>query len=329
MLFSGIPRVRLLDGPTPLEPLSRLQKEIGCGPLYVKRDDCMPLGMGGNKIRSLEFWLGQAKAEGADVIVVTGMPPSNQCRLAAAAAAKIGMKCVIFHNDDSNQCEWTGNLLLNHLFGAEIHFVGRISEEERNDIARDYAKELSKKGHHPYFIDDPATGALGYINAAFELHAQAENRQIDLRHIFLCGSAGPTEAGFIYGLAMHGNAFKVHLITVEYPINKIMSIIEKIMKDLDKKLNMTLPIDPMSIISCHEGYLGDGYAIPTEDSIKTIYTLGKLEGITVETTYNAKVFTGAIDLLKKGVIPEEEASCILHTGGTPAIFGQSHFLKYK
>ena len=93
MLFSEISKVKLLDGPTVLEKMDRLQKHLDCAPLYAKRDDCMTLGMGGNKVRSLEFWMGDAISLNADVIVVAGAPASNQCRLVAAASAKLANLC--------------------------------------------------------------------------------------------------------------------------------------------------------------------------------------------------------------------------------------------
>ncbi|MBW8792031.1 MAG: D-cysteine desulfhydrase family protein, partial [Rhizobium leguminosarum] len=63
-LLSHFPRVRLMQGPTPIQRLSRLTQVLG-GPqkgvsIWVKRDDLMELGDGGNKLRKLEFLLGQA-----------------------------------------------------------------------------------------------------------------------------------------------------------------------------------------------------------------------------------------------------------------------------
>jgi 1-aminocyclopropane-1-carboxylate deaminase/D-cysteine desulfhydrase-like pyridoxal-dependent ACC family enzyme len=325
MLFSGIPRVRLLDGPTPLEPLSRLRKEIGCGPLYVKRDDCMPLGMGGNKIRSLEFWLGQAKAEGADVIVVAGAPVSNQCRLAAAAAAKIGLDCLILHSSD-RPAKAEGNYLLNRILGAEIRFLGPVSEGQRGILAQAAMEELRNRGRRPYLIGNPALGALGYVSCAVELFCQAANSGIDLQDIVLPGSMGPTETGFILGNALLGNPFHVHLVSVEYSTEELSQRISKIYEDTCTVIGKKPQGKWDQRVDIYEDYLGKGYDHPTQESLSAIKTVARLEGLFLENTYTSKTFAGMIDLTEKGRIAVTKPACVLHTGGTPALFAQQEVI---
>ena len=125
MIFSHIPRVRLFDNPTPLEHAPRYGRLFDYAHLYIKRDDAFPLGMGGNKVRTLEYLLGEAVAMGADVIVAAGGLQSNQCRLAAAASARLGLECVLVHNGDEPKM-YQGNMLLNHLAGrSEERRVGK------------------------------------------------------------------------------------------------------------------------------------------------------------------------------------------------------------
>src|SRR5690606_12244359 len=182
MILSGIPRIRLLDGPTPLERLRRVEALTGHGGIFVKRDDCMPLGMGGNKVRSLEFWLGEALEQGCDILLVAGAPVSNQCRLTAAAAARLGLECLILHNADEPARD-EGNLLLSRLTGAKFRFLGPIDEEERAVRVQEAAAELRRQGRRPYVVGDPVVGALGYVVGAIELHQQAEAQALDLRHV--------------------------------------------------------------------------------------------------------------------------------------------------
>jgi 1-aminocyclopropane-1-carboxylate deaminase/D-cysteine desulfhydrase-like pyridoxal-dependent ACC family enzyme len=148
MLLSGIPRVRLLDGPTPLQHLERIEALTGHGALWVKRDDAMPLGQGGNKLRSLEFWLGEARAQGADIVLVAGQTVSNQCRLTAAAAARLGLECLILHNDDAPAVV-QGNHLLARLYGARFRFLGPIDEDARGARVAEAAAELRSAGRRP------------------------------------------------------------------------------------------------------------------------------------------------------------------------------------
>ena len=129
-LPADIPRVRLLDSATPLERMPRIEAltEHTAG-LWVKRDDSMPIGGGGNKLRSLEFWLGEAEAVGSDILVVAGQIVSNQCRLTAAAAAKRGIDCLILHNSpEPTLAEVQGNHLLSTLMGASFRFIGPITQ---------------------------------------------------------------------------------------------------------------------------------------------------------------------------------------------------------
>jgi len=87
---SRFARVRLLEGPTPIQELHRLNAELGGVRLFVKRDDLTGVGGGGNKLRKLEFLLGEARTLGADTIITVGARQSNHARLTAAAAARAG-----------------------------------------------------------------------------------------------------------------------------------------------------------------------------------------------------------------------------------------------
>ncbi len=322
MLFTGIPRVRLLHHVTPLERLARLEAEKNHSGIYAKRDDCMPLGLGGNKVRSLEFWMGQALAEKCDVVVVAGAKESNQCRLTAAAAAKLGLKCHILHSSDE-PADWDGNLLLNDLLGSDIRFLGPVSEEERGEIARHEMKRLASEGHRPYLVGDPVLGALGYVVAALELHHQADAMEADLLHVVLPGSMGPTEAGFLFGMAMLGAPFFVHLVSVEYGKTELLRRIEAIFEGVEKKLGFSPSVDFRDFMTIYEEYLGDGYGKVTPASLEGGRLLASIEGIFLENTYTSKTFAGMMDLLGRGAISRNEAVCFLHTGGIPALFGQS------
>ena len=151
MIFSHIPRVRLFDNPTPLEHAPRYGRLFDYAHLYIKRDDAFPLGMGGNKVRTLEYLLGEAVAMGADVIVAAGGLQSNQCRLAAAASARLGLECVLVHNGDEPKM-YQGNMLLNHLAGAKSIFLGPVDEDERGRQTENVATDLRKQGKTPYKI---------------------------------------------------------------------------------------------------------------------------------------------------------------------------------
>jgi D-cysteine desulfhydrase len=323
MLLSA-PRVRLLSGPTPLERMRRLEAETGHAGLWVKRDDCMSLGMGGNKLRSLEFWLGEASAAAADVLLVAGRTVSNQCRLTAAAAAKLGLDCVIVHNDDAPARD-EGNLLLSRLYGAELRFVGPMDEDERARRLEALRRELEAGGRRPYVVGEPVTGALGYVAAAMELHSQALEAGVGLRHVVLPGSMGPTEAGFLFGNALLGAPFTVHLVSVEYPIDELRRRIGEILRGLAARTGASPP-DPEGCARYYGDYLGEGYERPTPEALAAIRHLATTEALLLEMTYTAKPFAGLLDLVERRVLPPDEPVCAIHTGGVPALFAQASLL---
>lgn len=322
MILDGIPRVRLLDQPTPLERLFRIESLTGHDSLWIKRDDAVPLGLGGNKVRSLEFWLGEALAQSSDIVIVAGKTVSNLCRLTAAAAAKLGLDCLVLHNDHEPVRD-EGNLLLSRLFGASFRFLGPIEEEERATRAREAAAELRREGRRPYIVGDDVTGALGYLLGALELHQQAQEKGIDLRHILLPGSMGTTEAGFLFGSALLGQPFVVHLVSVEYAVDELSARIEGIYRGIVERTGIRPAGDYRDWTRFYDGYLGAGYEKPTPESLAAIRTFASREGLLFENTYTSKPAAALLDLVTKGILPRGEPVCLLHTGGVPALFSQA------
>ncbi len=323
MLFSRFPRVQLATLPTPLQHLPRYGALANHPEVYIKRDDFMALGMGGNKLRHLEFWLGAALQQGADVIIACGRPESNQCRLTAAAAAKLGLKCILLHNTEKPDF-LQGNILLSHLMGAQSIYLGEIDEDARQEQALALMESLKSEGHNPYLIgSDVPLGCLGYANAALELHQQALAQNVDLRHVVIVGAMGGTAAGFLFGTALLGHPFHVHVISVEYPKERLWSILERNFNNISHLLELTPNATLAEVATIHEEYLGPGYAQPTPEAIQTVRDLAQTEGILLENVYTSKTVWGMRDLVARGIIPATEPVCVIHTGGGPALFAQA------
>ena len=205
MDLSCFPRICLGHFPTPLEPMAKLTALLGGPRLWIKRDDCTGLASGGNKTRKLEFLMAEAVAAHADIVITQGATQSNHARQTAAAAAKLGMKCLILLEDrtgstDPNYVD-NGNVMLNRLHGATVERrAGGTNMQQEMEIAAD---RLRSEGARPYVIPGGGSnpvGALGYVNAAFELIEQAASRGLKIDYlVHATGSAG-TQAGLVVGM---------------------------------------------------------------------------------------------------------------------------------
>ncbi len=327
-VFKNIPVAHIGVLPTPLEPLPRLGSTTGHRNLWVKRDDVTGLGLGGNKTRSLRFLLGEALHLGCDTVVTAGAPESNLCSLTAAACCKTGLDCVLVHNSDPPP-KTEGNMLLNKIFGAQQVFAGNISEEKRTGVVKTVERDLERRGKHPYVVHNGAStpvGALGYLEAAIELKNQSRCMGIDIKHVFIVGAMGGTASGFVYGTALLGAPFHVHVISVEYPENDLRSLMGSLFDGISVLLadrNKTAcRIPPEEVMTLTDNYLGDGYARPTKASRDTLSRAARQEGLLVEDVYTSKTLAGTLDMLKSGVVPAGEAACFIHTGGSAALFAQ-------
>jgi len=315
------PRFEILKNPTPLQRLERTECKLDHSGLYVKRDDMMEVAIGGNKLRSLEFWVGEALREAADVLLVAGGPTSNQCRLTAAAAAIAGLDCIVFHNAISDPTSERDSFL-NKVLGASVRFLVAIDETQRAEEVTKAANQLRQDGRRPYIVGNAVIGGLGYVRAAEELLLQSRASGADIRHVILPGSMGPTEAGFIFGNHLLGNPFHVHLISVEYGQAELAARIDKIFRGLAAHTGLGGAKFDDAHLHIHMDYLGAGYGKPSAACEKAIMEFARTEGFFLEHTYTGKTFAGFLDLIQGGVIPKGEAACVIHTGGVPALFSQ-------
>ena len=202
--FEQFPRYPLCHRPTPIEPMPRLTEALGGPTLYIKRDDCTGLASGGNKTRKLEFLVGEALAQGADMLVTQGAVQSNHVRQTAAAACRVGMKCHALLErrvpDRSASYEKTGNVLLDRLFGTTYEF--RPPNLDMNAEAEAVCARLAGEGHKPYFIPgggSNTTGALGYALCASEITEQSQQMGIAFDWLVMGTGSTGTQVGLLAG----------------------------------------------------------------------------------------------------------------------------------
>jgi len=326
MLLSRYPRRFLAHLPTPLERLGRLTAELGGAEIWIKRDDCTGLSTGGNKTRKLEFLMAEAELQKADMVMTQGATQSNHVRQTAAFAAKMGLPCHIVLEDrtGSNNPNYnhSGNVLLNHLHGATTQKI-KGKNLNMNAELEAVADKVRATGKTVYTIPGGGsnpTGALGYVNCAFEMLAQFNERHLKIDHIVhATGSAG-TQAGLAVGLKAMNAGIPVLGIGTNAIRDKQEEKIFKLAEMTAEKLGCPGLMERGDIVA-NTDYIGDGYGVPSEDGQEALRMFAELEGILLDPVYSAKGAAGLIDLVRKGFFKKDEKIVFIHTGGSAGLFG--------
>lgn len=304
-------RVALLSGPTPVQEMWRLRAAIGGGPrLLVKRDDAIPFGFGGNKVRKLEFVLAEAAAAEADVVVTVGGLQSNHARATAAAAAKLGLGCVLILNGKPPE-RLSGNTLLDRLLGAEIEFIP--SRAERASAAESTLERLRREGRRPFFVPLGAStpvGALGFVSAVGELVEQGVVPDV----IVHAGSSGGTQAGLVAGVARHGLSTRVIAVSADDPADSIAATVQRIVRGIEGLAGFDRPIE------VDDTRVGEGYGIATAESRAAQELAAHTEALFVDHTYTAKALGALIDYVRSGRFTPDQTVLFWHTGGQVGLF---------
>jgi 1-aminocyclopropane-1-carboxylate deaminase/D-cysteine desulfhydrase-like pyridoxal-dependent ACC family enzyme len=315
----AVPSVALAQYPTPVEEMARLRAAIGAGArLLVKRDDAIAFGFGGNKVRKIEMVAARAQADGADLLITTGGVQSNHCRVTAAAAARLGMRCVIVANG-TPPARLSGNALLDSMYGAEVRYVG--SRDDRAPAMEDAAATWRERGGRPFVIPLGAStplGALGFVRAVGEMIDQLPDPP---DYIFHSTSSGGTQAGLVAGCALHGIATRVIGISADETVAGIQATVSGIVAGIGGLLGIDGRMLAASCaIDADDRFIGEGYGVPSAASREAQALLGSTEALVVDHTYTAKALAGMIGWLREGRIPRDATALFWHTGGQVGIF---------
>ena len=303
--------------------MNRLSEHLGGPNLFIKRDDCTGLATGGNKTRKLEFLVGEALSENANMLVTQGAVQSNHVRQTAAAACRFGLKCHavlerrVPRNDDFY--EGSGNVFLDMLFRATFEF--RSAGLDMNAEAENAARRLRQEGHRPYFIPgggSNTTGALGYAACAEEIVDQSAGTGLDFQWLVTATGSAGTQAGLIAGLTSLGHDLPVLGISVRQPRRQQVAVVHGLASDLLKIL-AGRPM-PASKVQVDDGYVGEGYGIPAESTLEAIRLTASLEGILLDPVYSGKGMAGLIGLVRRDFFKPSDNVLFLHTGGSSALF---------
>ncbi len=328
------PRVRLAHLPTPLDHAPRfrgaLQTQGNVPDIWIKRDDMTGLAFGGNKTRQLEFVFADMLEQGADVLVAGAYTQSNWCRQMTAACRKLGLdiSLLLLHGEKGPALQ--GNLLLDHLMGADVTVVDLDSMENLQPLLDAKGEELRLAGRKPYVmkplgVESLAIGALGYIEAAAELDEQFATQGIEPGHLYVCG-ANMTPAGMALGFkALRREIQLVNITPIQWSEPRADDIVRigNAAADL-LELDVRLKADDFE---SHDDYIGERYGVVSDGGREALKLLARTEGIVLDPVYSSKALAGLIDQVRKGRFTKEDTVVFVHTGGTPALFAYADDLE--
>ncbi len=316
--LGDVPSLGLIRQPSPVEEMQRLRGALGGGPhLLVKRDDSIPFGFGGNKVRKLDLVAAAAVAAGADTLVTVGSVQSNHARATAAVAAKLGLGCHLILNGSRAEPAMA-NARLDQLLGAEIEYVA--TRDDRAAAMHDSVARLADDGRAPYAIPLGAStplGALGFVRAIGELLGQIPAPDV----IIHASSSGGTQAGLVAGCALHGIDTRVIGISADEPAAEIEATVRATVTGM----GALLELDGKSLADrCHievdDGFIGDGYGIPSDESLEAQQLAARTEALFVDHSYTAKALAALIGYTRAGTLRHDQTVLFWHTGGQVGLF---------
>jgi D-cysteine desulfhydrase family pyridoxal phosphate-dependent enzyme len=313
--MTDLPRLRLAELPTPLERAERFGAAIGAE-VWIKRDDVGSIGLAGNKVRKLEYVLADAVEQGADTIVIIGAEQSNAARATAAACARLGLGCLLVLSGTEPPSP-AGNLLLDTLFGAEVHFAGDVGWAELWEESQRLGEVLRERGATPYTLPagaSSALGACGFAGAWSELRDQLSAAGVEAGSVYYAATSGGTHAGMTLGRAIDGAGPALRAIAASADIVPDMrGYVTGLANAAAELLGASARVDAGDV-EIDMGHIGQGYGIPTPECVAAIRLLARTEGIVCDPVYSGKALAALVANQHDGPV------VFWHTGGYHALF---------
>ncbi|QRN84743.1 pyridoxal-phosphate dependent enzyme [Clostridia bacterium] len=311
---------------TPIQDLPTLSSKTGVK-LSIKRDDLNGIGLGGNKIRKLAYLIQDAKDKGATRLLTTGGVQTNHGRLTAAIAAMFEMKCtLVLVGEEPSQ--YSGNLILDQIFGADLIFT----TPENLELTIDKACEQSERaGESVYTIPlggSSPLGLLGYVEAAKEIHQQLERQHKSVDYIVTAYGSGGTYGGLLLGAKRLGDPFEILGMNVlSNPADRqiVHDSLLSLLADTAEEFSLEQKIKESDLRITMES-VGPGYNHPDTTTVETVLTVARAEGIMLDYCYTGKAFDCMLKQIESGIIAQGSRVLFLHTGGNPALFSNSSML---
>ncbi|HEY1375364.1 MAG TPA: pyridoxal-phosphate dependent enzyme [Gemmataceae bacterium] len=316
-----LPRATLAHLPTPLEKAPRFAGRVGDVQVFVKRDDCTGLLFGGNKVRHAEFLLADAVHQGCDVLVWGAGVQSNNCRVTAAACARLGLECRLFLSRTTGPTELQGNLLLDHLVGAKVQLVDAAMGPELNALLADEAAKLRSAGRRPYVWHPPRTvplAAVSYALAAAELADDLRRVGVEPAAVYV-SSSGSTGAGLALGVRALGLGWPVRSVGyIRWPW-EVPAFMADAANGAAELMGLPHRLGPADIDYTAD-QIGADYGRLTAAGREALRLMATTEAMLLDPVYTARAAAELIADVRSGRVPAGAAVVFVHTGGGPSVF---------
>jgi D-cysteine desulfhydrase/L-cysteate sulfo-lyase len=317
--IARIPRVRIALTPTPLHEAPNLARALGGPRIFIKRDDLTGVALGGNKLRNLEFRLARTTAEKPDTVIVGLDLQSNSARQTVGACNKLGLKTILVLLGERPQIV-QGNLLVDYLMGAEVHFAPDARTQRL--MLDELAARCRAAGGRPHILNDnpmfEIASALAYLETTLEILDQLREHNVAPAALYM-SSSGKGQAGVVLAQKLTNAGFAMQGITASDAYDDVPKRTAKIANDTAQALGLDFLVAPGEILN-DRNFVGEGYGIPTEAGLEAVRLFARQEGIVLDPVYTGKAAAGMIAHIRAGRYRPDDAVVFVHTGGSPAIF---------
>jgi D-cysteine desulfhydrase len=318
--LADLPRVDLVTGPTPLHRAPQLSAGLGV-PVLLKRDDLTGFGLGGNKVRGLEYLIADALGQGCDCLVTGAGPQSNWTMLAALAGLRHGIEphIVCYGTAEGHEPgRAQGNMRLHRQLGVDVRFTGDPDRASVDAGIEAAGAELRAAGRQPYLIPRggaSALGAAGYLRASVELSRQLAVLGAEPATLWLATGACGTQAGLVAGAALTGAGYQIMGVSVSRPAAECQQRVRDLGAGAAALAGVDTPLGEPAVLG---DWIGPGYGLPSVAGQDAAHLVAVAEGVFLDPTFGAKAMAAMIAACRAGWA--RGTQLFLVSGGAPTLF---------
>lgn len=302
--------------PTPIQFLKRISAKLGIN-VYVKREDLTGFALGGNKIRKLDYLIGDAVQKKADVLITKSA--SSFSRNAAAACKAVGLKLHVFLKGTASEHNQHSQHFFEY-FNAHLHYTPEQNDEILNQSYEQCIEKLKNNGKSVYELHPGGSdhiGTLGYIEVFDEIESYSEETGIQFSHIIHATGSSATQAGLLLGQNISGYRTQLLGFAIAQDTTTKINNISELAKMTAKHLDIQYDVSPLTI---DDNYIGETYPLPTKSGNAAVQLFADNEGLLFDQVYTGKAAAGLIDYTKKGYFNKNDDILFIHTGGNGGMF---------